>query len=575
MKKVILALPIAVVLLLAGWHSFYSYRKYNVILITTDTLRADHLSCYNADAPKTPNFDRLAAESVLFEQAYTTIPITLAAHTAILTSHAPRNLGLFNNGETYDGRYPLISALLAKQGYDTAAFISLGVLKSEFGLRDSFKVYEDHFDEHLGRYYKTAEEMNAVALPWLENEKNRRFFAWIHYSDPHEPYITADAPQDTEVLVNGMSAGKYCMGRKEKNELHFEAKPGKTTIVFQAIAPPGPKKIQEAESKRYLDPKVVLDSPQPLTLNFGGDWQDIHLSNGSQVRYFEGTARVEVLNTAAQPVAATLRFTGGVWGQRLEEVRENYEAEVQFLDKRLGKLLDQIQALGLQDRTIVILTSDHGEGLKTHGYLGHVGNLHNEVIHVPLLIRYPNLGRQGSRIKQLVNHLDIMPTILDLLHARSTGPMEGASLKYYVSRSPIDLLLSRKVTRPRTFTETYEPEAPHNSFALVEGNMKLIFTPPWKWEIYDTDQDAMEKRNIAKADGARFQSAPVMRLRNLLEEFSRESGQAHSQRKNPQLDESQREMLGVLGYVNQGQGQTKPSSVPVPEDVPNAPREKR
>lgn len=562
MKKFLFLLPVVPLLALIGWHLLYSYRRYNVILITTDTLRADYLSCYNPDAPKTANFDRLAADSVLFENAYTTIPITLAAHTAIFTSHAPHNLGLFNNGETYDGRYPLISEMLAARGYHTGAFISLGVLKGEFGLGSSFQHYDDRFDDDLGRFYKNADEVNAVALPWIEQEKNHPFLAWIHYSDPHEPYVTVDAPPDTEVFVNGASYGKYCLARKEKIRVKFQATPGVTKITLRALTKPGPQKIQEAESKRYLDPKVGVDAPKSCSLNFSDEWEDIRLSNGSSVRYFDGEASFEVLNSGKQATDAAVWFTGGIWGQRLEEVRANYEAEVQYLDRYLGVLMDRLQAMGLMDRTIIVLTSDHGEGLKTHGYLGHVGNLHNEVIHVPLLIDYPNLGRPGTRNQLLVNHLDIVPTLLDLLHLKSGGPLEGASLKRYVSRSPIDRLIAPKVGRQRTYVETYAPEAPRNSFALVEGDMKLIFTPNWKWEIYDTKQDEMEKRNIARTDEARFESAPVARLCGILEDFSRESETAHGQRKNPQLDEAKQEMLNALGYVNQGQNAKEPGDTP-------------
>lgn len=550
MKKLILLLLLAL-LALASVHSFYSYRKYNVILITTDTLRADYLSCYNADAGKTQNFDRLARESVLFERTYSTIPITLAAHTAILTSHAPHNLALFNNGDMYEGRYPLVSKLLAEHGYDTAAFISLGVLKGEFGLRNSFQTYEDQFDEQLGRYYKTANEVNALALPWLQKHKDHRFFAWIHYSDPHEPYVTVDAPPDTEVLINGKSAGKFCLAKKEKITLPFTASPGATKFEFRALAQPGPKRIQEADSNRYLDPRLVLQ-PKSLSVELGSDFQKIRLSNGSEVQYFAGTGTLNVRNTGTQPLDAALRFTGGVWGQRVEEVRANYEAEVQFLDQQLGILLDQLKSLSLMDRTMIVLTSDHGEGLKSHGYLGHVGNLHDEVIHVPLLIHYPGLGREGIRVSNLVSHLEITPTILDLLHFKNHQPMEGASLKYYISRSPIDRLFADKVERPYVYTETYTPEAPNNSFSLVGGNMSFIFTSPQKWELFDTSRDPNEKKNIARLDPSRFQSEPIARFRRKLEEYSRNCEELHSRRKQPQLDEQQKDMLIAMEYLNQG-----------------------
>src|SRR5262245_36602550 len=123
---------------LASIHAIYSYRKYNVILISIDTLRADSLSCYNPDAIKTPNIDRIASQSVLFTRAHTEIPITLPAHASMLTSHHPHDLRLFNNGDIFVGKQTMITDILKEQGYHSAAFVSLGVLKGSFGLARGF-----------------------------------------------------------------------------------------------------------------------------------------------------------------------------------------------------------------------------------------------------------------------------------------------------------------------------------------------------------------------------------------------------------------------------------------------------
>src|SRR6185437_4384743 len=162
MKKTVLILLI-ILLMGVTLHFFYSYRRYNVILITIDTLRPDYLSCYNPAAARTPNIDLIASKGVRFTHAYTLIPITMPSHTSILSSRQPNELGLFNNGDRFNHKTPLLSDMLRRKGYVSGAFVSLGVLARAFGLSDEFEQYNDDFSNTNGRFYKIASEVNAVA----------------------------------------------------------------------------------------------------------------------------------------------------------------------------------------------------------------------------------------------------------------------------------------------------------------------------------------------------------------------------------------------------------------------------
>jgi arylsulfatase A-like enzyme len=222
------------------------------------------------------------------------------------------------------------------------------------------------------------------------------------------------------------------------------------------------------------------------------------------------------------------------------------------VDKHIGQMWQKLVQLGLDQKTIIVITADHGEGLRTHGILGHVDRLWNEIIHVPLIVYYPHLGRQGSVPTPLVNHLDVMPTILDLLRIPNRKPMEGQSLKHYISRSPIDWLFSKNVRRERTFAYTFKPEARENSFAVTDGKSKVIHTPEkpvWQWEGFDLTSDPLEKRNLNKIDPAKFQSLAA--LKKWLESYEKDSEAIHKTHKAPVLNEQEREMMHGLGYVNQ------------------------
>jgi len=547
MKKVFLVAIVLLVLGLAA-HAITSYRKYNVILITIDTLRPDYLSCYNPEAQPTPNIDRIAQNGVMFRNAFTLIPITMPSHASILTSRQPHELRLFNNGDRFQHNVPMLPELLERKGYKSAAFVSLGVLGRKFGLAQGFDVYEDNFENINGRYYKVASEVNDVVLPWIEREKKKHFFAWIHYSDPHEPYVTVDAPSDTEVLVDEVSHMKITLAKKEKNTVSFTARPGETTIEFRALDNRKGKRGKPDESKRFIDPKIVLSSLEGIELLYGTDWTDIKLRNGQKVRYFEKSAVMKVVNTNPSPVPLQLRFSGGVWEDRAGEIRANYTAEVQYTDKYIGILWDRLKELGLLNHTIIVVTADHGEGLKTHGILGHVDQLWNETMHIPLIIYYPGLGTRGAKPDALVNLLDIMPSILDLLHVHNEKPMKGQSLKRYISRSPLDWIFSKPVQRNWTYACTMTPQAAHNAYAITDGKIKIIRSPTKKipWEVYDLGTDAIEKRNIARYDPGRFETMST--ARGLLEGYRREIEPQH-ERRNPAPGEEEREILQNLGYV--------------------------
>jgi arylsulfatase A-like enzyme len=166
----------------------------NVLLVTIDTLRADHLSCYGYSRLTSPHLDRLAEEGVRFQNAYTPIPLTGPAHISLMTSVFPQQHGATINGMSVSARpRPLsLAQILHRMGYRTAAFISGWPLKKSItGLDRGFHVYNQKFTYHfeLVNAARRAEDVTAPALRWLKRKpKKRPFFLWVHYFDPHSPY---------------------------------------------------------------------------------------------------------------------------------------------------------------------------------------------------------------------------------------------------------------------------------------------------------------------------------------------------------------------------------------------------
>jgi len=159
----------------------------NVVLITLDTLRADVLGCYGGGVP-TPNIDRLARESVLFEQATATVPLTLPSHSSILTGLLPARHGVRDNGGFFlEPSFTTLAERFQAAGYATGAFVGSWVLERRWGLAQGFDRYSDPFVEQ--EFQRRGDAVVADALAWLDQVPGeRRFFAWVHLFDPHTPY---------------------------------------------------------------------------------------------------------------------------------------------------------------------------------------------------------------------------------------------------------------------------------------------------------------------------------------------------------------------------------------------------
>jgi choline-sulfatase len=155
----------------------------NIVLITIDTLRADHLGCYGYNQKTSPTIDALAAKGLIFEKAYSAVPLTLPSHTTILTGLYPANHGLRDNAFFAPPKSALIAELLKQHGYATAAFVSAAPLATKFGLNRGFNVYDDYFSGAE----RPADNTTERALAWLKNAK-APYFLWVHYFDPHAEY---------------------------------------------------------------------------------------------------------------------------------------------------------------------------------------------------------------------------------------------------------------------------------------------------------------------------------------------------------------------------------------------------
>ncbi len=231
---------IAIIAIAAKWlytTVFNNGKIKNVLLISIDTCRSDYLSCYGYKRKTTPNIDAIADEGILFENVFSTTPLTLPAHSSMLTGTVPPYHGVHDNFDyQLDESNVTLAEILKKNGFTTGAAISAVVLDSDFGTNQGFDTYNDDFENLIANNsveQRRGDETTKVALDWLNENKDKKFFYFLHYYDPHmnyeppEPFAFMFA---TNPYAGEIAYVDYCIGQVIQNLK--ELKLYKSTLII-------------------------------------------------------------------------------------------------------------------------------------------------------------------------------------------------------------------------------------------------------------------------------------------------------------------------------------------------------
>jgi arylsulfatase A-like enzyme/Flp pilus assembly protein TadD len=394
----------------------------NVVFVTIDTLRADHVGAYGYADGQTVTLDRLAREGVLLEDAVVQVPQTRPSHATIFTGRYPYEHGLRDNYSPPLARgTPTLASTLRDHGWDTAAFIGAYPVSRPSGLDQGFGVFDDPFTAadsatREARTERRAAEVVDRALAWLARPRSRPFFLWVHLFDPHAPY-----------------------------------------------EPPPP------------------------------------------------------------------------WRERF--AKNPYDGEVAYADAQLGRVLAWLDGKGLRSRTLVVVTSDHGEGLREHGEDEHMFFVYDSTLRVPLVFSWPGRLPAGARVRGQFRSVDLLATVLDLVGVPAS-PTSGASRAAF-------LRPDGRIPANESYAETLYPQL-HFGYAPLRAlraeGWKLVDAP--RPELYRLAEDPGEKRNLTDA---RASVATAMRTRLLT--YDRGSASVPAL---PPVDPDAAERLAALGYVGGG-----------------------
>lgn len=325
--------------------------RFNVVLVSIDTLRADRLSLYGYPRATSPFLDHLASEAIVFDGFYYTGGGTLPSHLSMLTSLYPANHGIGpRTPRRLEEERVTLAEVLHGAGFATAAFVGGGWLSARFGFDQGF----DQFDESGHGF---AENL-PKGLAWIRRNPNRSFFLFLHTYDVHSA---------------GRGLPYDCPGQ---NELRF------------AGPPPG---------------------------GFDG------CRDGACASRWLGA-----VNDRIRSGASTLEQE--LSSDELRFVSDLYDGCVHYADDQLRELVAGLKALDLLDRTLLVITSDHGEEFGEHGFLLHDQGGYEELAHLPLIVRLPGGREGGRRVEGLAAMVDLAPTILDLVGLDAPAEAQGESL---------------------------------------------------------------------------------------------------------------------------------------------------
>lgn len=355
-------------------------KDFNVLVLTIDTVRADHLGMYGYPRKTTPNLDRLAAEGTVFEHGWAHAPSTRYSIPAILTGRLPLDVAYDTTISGWPGLSPAattIAETLAAAGLATGAITNYWYFDRARRMDQGFAEYDN---QNAARHASvsgagpeqtrgsSSQQQTDKALAFVARHAERRWFLWVHYYDPHYAY-----------------------------------------------------------------------EPHPELPSFG-------------------TSRVDL-----------------------------YDGEIAFTDHHIGRLLDDLRAKGLYDKTVVVVTGDHGEGFGEHGVELHGYHLYAPQTKVPMIVRVPGVAPRRSTLP--AGHVDILPTLANLAGAAPTRDMMGRSLVGAMLGADAD----RVVFQQLSYEGNHEMRAGASRACHVIYNV----SPDTSWEVYRVDRDPREVTDLA------------------------------------------------------------------------------
>ena len=437
-----------------SWVGFFKTKPIRgIILISLDTLRADHLGIYGYHRDTSPFIDAFAKESIVFESAVAQASGTLASHMSIMTSLYPSFHGVTTLEKRLANEHLTLAELLREGGYQTAAFTDGAQVRPIFGFDQGFDVYK-------GKRKRGIAQTLTNVKKWLSKNKSNPFFLFIHCYDIHAPY---NPPPPYNSIFRDFTHASDLITI------------GKTTVALP---------VNESEvDNDYIHHKLAL-----------------------------------------------------------------YDGGIRYTDEKIGEFLSYLRDSGLEDQSLIIITSDHGEEFMEHGGFSHSKIYYRPNLHVPLIMRIPHYPKKEIRINGLVQSIDLLPTILEIAGLPAHPNAQGRSLlplikrhKDFLNRSLSEVFHPFQNDSTISFSEDYGIK---NCSIISDGYQMIYNLKSHSIQLFDLKTDPLAQNNIAKDN-----DDIAERLLSRFKEVYSVIPSYKALKIN--LDEETRDQLKALGYIDE------------------------
>lgn len=471
------------------------HEKPNVILIVLDTFRSDHI---NADI--TPSIDLFSKNSLVYKNCISISPWTLPSHASIFTGQYPMTHGAHfikhpqKNSKNY---YPLsskkttLTEILNKAGYKSYGVVSnYAYLNTTSGISQGFDFYDSKCNPAF-HYYSLEETLSRV------------------------PFISG--------IIKSLSklSGLY------ESKLQYFRKPVRLAEDIN-------KSVKRVIKKHFSNSR----NPFFLFINY----MDTHIPYIPPKEYRDRSKIKEKWLEHFYPPGwgDIMQKKRGMTKEESGHIHAAYKGEAAYLDKELGKFLAYLKNIGVYNDSMIIITSDHGEFLGEHSFVGHGGfSLYNEVLSVPLIVKYPG-NKSNGKSSKMVQQVDILPTILKVLDIKIPSFVEGVPLDEVKSQRSI---VSEFYEDP-LFIFKFGNRFRKRAKSLINFPYKYILNYRSKNELYNIKKDPKEEKNLINKE-----NIVASKMRKTLIEWVKQRKKFIQKKKNKKITTEEVERLKSLGYL--------------------------
>jgi arylsulfatase A-like enzyme len=461
-----------------------------IVLLSLDTLRADHLGFYGYERFTSPVLDMIAAEGVVFEDASATSPWTLPSHASILTGMFPLSHGTLSMKTGLSPNVATLASHFRTAGYRTAAVVNSTWLKKEtFGLTREFD--DNLYVQDVADRRAPNNLVTEQAIEWMSEHRDGKLFLFVHYYDVHADY--ASQPFYEQLFVSPYTGFADGTGW-QLTRANFE--------------------------DDYL--AMCHDDFDASKCSFGSSKEPWVVDSSVEKLHFDD--------------------------EDVRHIIALYDAGIRQLDAEVGRLFTWMRREALLDETLLVITSDHGEEFMEHGRLDHFLPTWQEVLRVPLVLRGPGIPR-GMRIPEPVSSIDIAPTLLAIAGVEAPPEMEGLDLGQLIRRGEgVSAFLERSLYGEAAGGLSFDLVAP-GAFpvfsSLRRGPYKLIHESKGdRYALYDLSNDPREQQDLASTQ-PEVTRALIAQMR---ERYSNLSGTG-ADSETVELSDEDIERLRSLGYL--------------------------